>query len=126
MDEVDRATSGYDDQAEEHLQVQAEIQDVLDGLHGELAGAPVEDVVVAINVGLARAGIPEQPHRWVQVMAERISAGLPPVADTRAAVDAVRLADAEPATFPPEPVEPESVEPGATVEGAATPPPSAR
>jgi hypothetical protein len=125
MEDWDRSASEHDDGNAERLEVQAEIQDVLDGLLGEMAGAPVEDVVVAINVGLARAGIPEQPHRWVQVMAERISAGLAPVADTRAAVDAVRLAEAEPATAQPAPVDPGSIEPGATVEGQA-PPPSPR
>jgi hypothetical protein len=101
MDEVDRTTLGYDEQAEQHLQVQAEIQDVLDQVHRELAGARIEDVIVAINVGLANAGIPEQPHRWVQGMAERIRAGLPPVVDTHAAVEAIRLAGTNQATPPP-------------------------
>lgn len=55
-----------------------------------MSGASVENVTVAINRRLADAGIPEQPHRWVQGMAERISAGRVPVADTAAAVDAVR------------------------------------
>jgi len=126
MNEVDR-TTGYDEQVEQHVQVQGEIQGVLDSLYEEMTGASIEDVVVAINVGLANAGIPEQPHRWVWGMAERISAGRPPVADTRAAVDAVRLATAEPEPAEaqpaePVPVEPESIEPGAAVEGQATPP----
>jgi hypothetical protein len=101
MDEVDRTTLGYDEQAEQHLQVQAQIQDVLDQVHREMAGATLEDVVVAINVGLANAGIPEQPHRWVQGMAERIRAGLPPVVDTHAAVEAIRLAETDQSSPPP-------------------------
>jgi len=124
MNEVDR-TTGYDEQVEQHVQVQGEIQGVLDSLYEEMTGASIEDVVVAINVGLANAGIPEQPHRWVWGMAERISAGRPPVADTRAAVDAVRLTAAEPAQAGPAgpaPVEPESIEPGAAAEAQATPP----
>jgi hypothetical protein len=103
MDEADRTTLGYDDHQDEHLQVQAEIQGVLDALYGEMAGSPVDDVIVAINVGLANAGIPEQPHRWVQGMAERISAGRPPVADTHAAVEAIRLAGTDQATPPANP-----------------------
>jgi hypothetical protein len=142
MDEVDRSTLEYDEQHDQRMQVQAEIQDVLDRLYRQMAGAPLDDVIVAINVGLANAGIPEQPHRWAQGMAERISTGRPPVADAHAAVEAIRLAatdqassepaftepvPADPAPVEPEsikPVEPESVEPGATVEGHATPPPA--
>jgi hypothetical protein len=101
MDEVERTTLGSDDQVEQHMQVQAEIQDVLDQVHRDMAGARIEDVIVAINVGLANAGIPEQPHRWVQGMAERIRAGLPPVVDTHAAVEAIRLAGTDQASPPP-------------------------
>jgi hypothetical protein len=89
LDMTDPGTLGYDEEPEMRREVQAEIQDVLDQLHHQMAGSSVDDVVVAINGRLADAGIPEQPHRWVQVMAERIAAGLPPVADTRAAVDAM-------------------------------------
>jgi hypothetical protein len=89
LDMTDPGTLGYDEEPEMRREVQAEIQDVLDQLHHQMAGSSVDDVVVAINGRLADAGIPEQPHRWVQVMAERIASGLPPVADTRAAVDAM-------------------------------------
>jgi hypothetical protein len=130
MDEVDRTTE-YDEQAEQHLQVQAEIQEVLDALYAEMAGAPIEDVAVAINVGLANAGIPEQPHRWVEGMAERISTGRPPVADTHAAVEAIRLAASDQASAESVPAgpgraEPESIEPGAAAEAQATPPSGSR
>ena len=129
MDEVDHSTLEYDDQHDQRMQVQAEIQDVLDRLYHHMAGAPLDDVIVAISVGLANAGIPEQPHRWAQGMAERISTGRPPVADAHAAVEAIRLAATDQASgesvpADPAPVEPESVEPGATVEGQATPPPA--
>jgi hypothetical protein len=148
MDELERSAFGYDDEHGEHMEVQAQIQDILDELHLQMAGDSVEDVTIAIDRRLAAAGIPEQPHRWVQVMAERISSGRPPVADTAAAVDAVRLAESGPdigatagaidtgigveAGLPletgadPAPVrdERESVEPGAVVEGQATPPPA--
>lgn len=90
MDEMDRSTFGHDEEHGERRDVQAEIQDVLDQLQREMSGASVENVTVAINRRLADAGIPEQPHGWVQGMAERISAGRVPVADTAAAVDAVR------------------------------------
>lgn len=89
LDMTDPGTLGYDEEPEMRREVQAEIQDVLDQLQRQMAGSPVDDVTVAINQRLADVGIPEQPHRWVQIMAERIAAGLPPVADTRAAVDAV-------------------------------------
>jgi hypothetical protein len=92
MGEMNRTTFGRDVDHDERMDVQAEIQDVLDELQREMAGDSVDDVVVAINRRLADDGIPEQPHRWVQAMAERISAGRPAVADTAAAVDAVRLA----------------------------------
>jgi hypothetical protein len=96
VDEMDRTTFGHDDEPGDRAEVQAEIQDVLDLLQRELAGASVEDVVVAINRHLADAGIPEQPHRWVEGMAERISSGRLAVADTAAAVDAVRLSESGP------------------------------
>jgi hypothetical protein len=96
VDEMDRTTFGQDDEPGDRAEVQAEIQDVLDLLQRELAGASVEDVVVAINRRLADAGIPEQPHRWVEGMAERISSGRLAVADTAAAVDAVRLSESGP------------------------------
>ena len=90
MDEEDREALARDEQPFEHLVVQAVIQDILDELAPAMAGEPVQDVVVAINRRLAQAGIPEQPHRWVESMAERISTNCPPVADTKAAVDAIR------------------------------------
>jgi hypothetical protein len=95
MDEMDRTTLGHDDEHAERLEVQARIQDVLDTLQREMAGASVEDVTVAINRRLADAGIPEQPHRWVQGMAERISTGRVVVADTQSAVEAVQANDPE-------------------------------
>jgi hypothetical protein len=101
MDEVDGSTLDYDDHHDQHMQLQSDIQEVLDQFHRDMAGARIEDVFVAINVALANAGIPEQPHRWVQGMAERISTGRPPVADTHAAVEAIRLAAADQATPPP-------------------------
>lgn len=91
MEEMERATAAHDVDHGERLHVQAEIQDVLDVLQREMSGASVDDIVVAINRRLADDGVPEQPHRWVQAMAERISSGRPVVADTAAAVDAVRL-----------------------------------
>ncbi|HET8614148.1 MAG TPA: hypothetical protein VFL94_01400 [Actinomycetales bacterium] len=97
MDEMDRSTAGHDEEHAARLDVQAEIQDVLDELQREMAGASVENVTVAINRRLADAGVPEQPHRWVQGMAERISTGRAPIADTAAAVDAVRVAESGPA-----------------------------
>lgn len=96
MDEMDRSTFGHDESHDERRDVQAEIQDVLDELQREMAGASVENVTVAINRRFADAGIPEQPHRWVQSMAERISTSRPAVADTAAAVDAVRRAESGP------------------------------
>jgi hypothetical protein len=117
MDEEDRWTLEQDEYPLAHMAALKAIQEVLDDVQREMSGGSVEDVAVVIDRRLAAAGFPEQPHRWVHVMAERISAGLPPVADTRAAVDAVRLAESGPL-----PAEPESVEPGAVVEGQATPP----
>jgi hypothetical protein len=96
MDETDRSTFGHDDEHADRMDVQAQIQDVLDVLQREMAGASVENVTVAINRGLADAGLPEQPHGWVQGMAERISTGRAAIADTAAAVDAVRLAESGP------------------------------
>jgi hypothetical protein len=93
QDRLDRATLGYDEEPGARREVQTEIQDVLDQLQREMARSSVDDVAAAINSRLADAGIPEQPHRWVEVMAERIAAGLPPVADTRAAVDALLRAE---------------------------------
>lgn len=121
MDEMDRSATGHDEEHGERMAVQAEIQDVLDELQREMAGDSVEDVTVAINRRLAAAGVPEQPARWVEGMAERISTGRVVVADSAAAVDAVRRSEAEPGSVE---AEPESVEPGAVPESQATPPPA--
>lgn len=106
MAAMERTALGDDEEHDKHMEVQPEIQDVLDELQREMEGDSVEDVIVAINRRLTAAGVPEQPHRWVQTMAERISTGRPPVADTRAAVEAIRLAESGPdaegqATSPP-------------------------
>ena len=92
MDEHDPETPAQDDNLLERIAGQAAIQDVLDELARTMVGDSVQGVTVAINRRLADAGIQEQPHRWVLSMAERISAGRPPVADTEGAVDAIRRA----------------------------------
>jgi hypothetical protein len=89
------ATPEQDEDLVERMALQAEIQAVLDELARTMPGDSMQDVTVAINRGLADAGIPEQPHRWVESMAERIRAGRPPVADTKGAVDAIRHAETD-------------------------------
>ncbi len=76
-----------DDDAARTLRDDATVQGVLDAVSARHAGADVDAVVVALNEGLAAAGLPEQPAPWIRSSALEISRRRVVVADGRAELD---------------------------------------
>ena len=88
---MERQPLAQDVDAEQTLRVDATVQDILNLLSAELAGAPVAEVAQSLRDQLAVAGLPEQPGPWLDATAREISAGRFVVADTRAQVDPADL-----------------------------------
>jgi hypothetical protein len=67
----------------EQNQAQATIQQIIDRMGPEYAGADVEQVRAVLARAIADAGLPEQPEKFVLDAAAEISAGRSLVMDRR-------------------------------------------
>lgn len=76
-----------DAEVESTLRADHTVQDVVSGLAARMEGAPVAEVVIALNAGLEAAGLPEHPAPWVDATARELAAGQVVVADARAQGD---------------------------------------
>jgi hypothetical protein len=74
MSEQDRDLASMDD-ADRHRVVQSVIQEVIDSLARDAEGRDPAELRAELTAGLAARGIGEQPPRWVETVAERLSAG---------------------------------------------------
>jgi hypothetical protein len=76
MSEQDRDLASMDDaDVDRHRVVQSVIQEVIDSLAGDAEGRDPAELRAELTAGLAARGIGEQPPRWVETVAERLSAG---------------------------------------------------
>ena len=86
MSEHDRNLAAMDDgDVDRHRVVQSLIQEVIDGLARDSEGRDPVDVRAELTAALAERGIGEQPPRWLETVAERLSAGHRYVEDAREA-----------------------------------------
>ena len=86
MSEQNRDLASMDEgDVDRHRVVQSVIQEVIDALAPGAEGRDPLDVQADLTAGLAARGIGEQPPRWVETVAERLSVGHRYVEDVRRA-----------------------------------------
>ncbi|HEX8498634.1 MAG TPA: hypothetical protein VF661_15665 [Actinomycetales bacterium] len=85
---MDSQPLSEDVDADRTLRVDGIVQEVVTRLSsGALKDAPVEEVAGKLQQALMDAGLPEQPHSWVDSTAREISGGRTVITDVRAAID---------------------------------------
>lgn len=86
MSEQDRDLASMDQgDVDRHRVAQHVIQEVIDALARDAAGRDPAALRADLNAALADRGIGEQPPRWVETVAERLSSGERYVEDVHAA-----------------------------------------
>jgi hypothetical protein len=94
---MDGKQLGSDDDTQTSDQLKRTIQDVIWGLVRDVDGQDVgtNEVVAALSDRLSRAGVPEQPHPWVEATALEIAGGRIVVMDVRDEIGGHSRADAQ-------------------------------